>query len=174
MAIGPGTAGGMPRQGILSLAIKDKGALYNAYMPFVKGGGLFVPTAKRYNLGDEVFILLSLMDEKDRLPVAGKVVWITPGGAQGNRTAGTFNESNQRLTPSQLGYNGGMFGSLFGGKNDDEQARFTGEPPRASLTDPPVGYQTPSADQPYAAGGDRDKAPKATNYLESKGGDIQH
>jgi len=92
----PGSAGGMPRQGILSLAIKDRGALYNAYMPFVRGGGLFVPTAKRYTLGDEVFILLTLMDEKDRLPVAGKVVWITPAGAQGNRTAGIgvqFNES---------------------------------------------------------------------------------
>ena len=76
------------RQGILSLAIKDKASLYNAYMPFVKGGGIFVPTAKRYALGDEVFILLSLLEEKDRLPVAGKVVWITPGGAQGNRAAG--------------------------------------------------------------------------------------
>ena len=51
------SAGGVPRQGILSLAIKDKGALFNAYMPFVKGGGLFVPTIKRYNPGDEVFIL---------------------------------------------------------------------------------------------------------------------
>ena len=96
MAIGLGTGGGMPRQGILSLAIKDKGALYNAYMPFVKGGGLFVPTNKRYNLGDEVFILLSLMEEKDRLPVAGKVIWITPPGSQGNRAAGIgvqFNET---------------------------------------------------------------------------------
>ena len=72
----------MARQGILSLAIKDKGALYNAYMPFVKGGGIFVPTAKRYTLGDEVFILLTLMDDKERLPVAGKVIWITPPGAQ--------------------------------------------------------------------------------------------
>lgn len=92
----PNFTGGMPRQGILSLAIKDKGALYNAYMPFVRGGGLFVPTAKKYNLGDEVFILLTLMDEKDRLPVAGKVIWITPAGAQGNRTAGIgvqFNDS---------------------------------------------------------------------------------
>ncbi len=84
MSTGPG----IPRQGILSLAIKDKGALYHAYMPFLKGGGIFVPTQKRYNLGDEVFILLSLMEEKDRMPVAGKVVWITPTGAQGNRTAG--------------------------------------------------------------------------------------
>jgi type IV pilus assembly protein PilZ len=86
MAVGPG--GGAPRQGILSLSIKDKGALYNAYMSFLKGGGLFVPTPKRYNLGDEVFILLSLMDERERLPVAGKVVWITPPGAGGNRAAG--------------------------------------------------------------------------------------
>jgi type IV pilus assembly protein PilZ len=85
-----------PRQGILSLAIKDKGALYNAYMSFVKGGGLFVPTIKRYALGDEVFILLTLMEDKERLPVAGKVVWITPNGAQGNRSAGIgvqFNDS---------------------------------------------------------------------------------
>jgi type IV pilus assembly protein PilZ len=92
-----GAVGGMPRQGILSLAIKDKGALYNAYMPYVRGGGLFVPTTKRYALGDEVFLLLTLMDDKDRLPVAGKVVWITPGGAQGNRTAGIgvqFQESS--------------------------------------------------------------------------------
>lgn len=81
-------AGAGARQGILSLAIKDKSALYNAYMPFVKGGGIFVPTTKRYAIGDEVFILLTLMEEKDRLPVAGKVVWVTPPGAQGNRTAG--------------------------------------------------------------------------------------
>ncbi len=96
MAIGLNAGGGLPRQGILSLAIKDKGALYNAYMPFVKGGGLFVPTNKRYNLGDEVFILLSLMEEKDRLPVAGKVIWTTPPGSQGNRAAGIgvqFNET---------------------------------------------------------------------------------
>ena len=89
-------APGLPRQGILSLAIKDKNALYNAYMSFAKGGGLFVPTIKRYSLGDEVFLLLTLPDEKDRLPVAGKVVWITPNAAQGNRTAGIgvhFNES---------------------------------------------------------------------------------
>ena len=93
--------GRMPRQGILSLAIKDKAALYNAYMPFVRGGGLFVPTAKRYGLGDEVFILLTLMDDKDRLPVPGKVMWITPAGAQGNRTAGIgvqFNDSSDGET----------------------------------------------------------------------------
>ena len=90
-----GPIGGMPRQGILSLAIKDKGALYNAYMPFVKGGGLFVPTAKRYGLGDEVFILLTLMEDKDRLPIAGKVIWVTPPGAQGTaRPASACSSTN--------------------------------------------------------------------------------
>lgn len=76
------------RQGILSLTIKDKSALYAAYMPFVKNGGLFIPTNKVYKLGDEVFMLLTLMDEKEKLPVAGKIVWVTPKGAQSNRATG--------------------------------------------------------------------------------------
>ncbi|MFZ2754421.1 MAG: PilZ domain-containing protein [Lysobacteraceae bacterium] len=76
------------RQGILSLAVKDKQALFQAYMPFVKNGGVFVPTAKRYFIGDEVFLLMTLPESTERLPVAGKVVWVTPAGAQGNRAAG--------------------------------------------------------------------------------------
>ncbi|MGQ9425308.1 PilZ domain-containing protein [Gilvimarinus sp. F26214L] len=82
-----GLSGGA-RNGILSLTIKDKAVLYAAYMPFLKNGGLFIPTNKAYKLGDEVFMLLNLMDEPEKLPVAGKVVWITPKGAQGNRAAG--------------------------------------------------------------------------------------
>lgn len=82
------TGGGAARQGILSLTIKDKHALYAAYIPYVRNGGLFVPTNNSYKLGDEVFMLLNLMEESEKLPVVGKVVWITPKGAQGNRTAG--------------------------------------------------------------------------------------
>ncbi|MES2824852.1 MAG: PilZ domain-containing protein [Pseudomonadota bacterium] len=79
---------GSARNGILSLTIRDKAVLYAAYMPFVKNGGMFIPTSKSYNLGDEVFMLLSLMDEPEKIPVAGKVIWITPRGAQGNRATG--------------------------------------------------------------------------------------
>ncbi|MEM8844916.1 MAG: PilZ domain-containing protein [Pseudomonadota bacterium] len=75
-------------RGIISLAIKDKGSLYASYVPFVKNGGLFIPTDKNFNLGDEVFMLLTLMEETERIPVAGHVAWITPPGSQGNRTAG--------------------------------------------------------------------------------------
>ncbi len=95
-------SGGMARQGILSLAIKDKGGLLNAYMPYVKGGGIFVPTTRRYSLGDEVFILLTLLDDKERLPVAGKVCWITPQGAQGNRTAGIGVQFNDSVEGEQV------------------------------------------------------------------------
>ncbi len=80
--------GGGARNGILSLTIKDKAVLYAAFMPFLKNGGLFIPTGKSYKLGDEVFMLLNLMDEPEKIPVAGKVVWVTPKGAQGNRAAG--------------------------------------------------------------------------------------
>jgi type IV pilus assembly protein PilZ len=75
-----------PGQEILSLTIRDTSSLYTAYMPFIKNGGLFIPTTKHYRLGDEVFLVLSLMDAKEKLPVAGKVVWITPPSAVGNRS----------------------------------------------------------------------------------------
>ena len=76
------------RQGILSLTIKDKAVLYAAYMPFLENGGLFVPTNKPYSIGEEVLKLITLMDEHGKIPIAGRVVWITPTGAQGNRQAG--------------------------------------------------------------------------------------
>jgi type IV pilus assembly protein PilZ len=77
-----------PRQGILSLSIKDKNALYSAYMPFIVNGGLFVPTNREYEMGQEVFLLLNLMEETERLPIAGKIIWKNPPGSDGYRAAG--------------------------------------------------------------------------------------
>ena len=76
------------RPGVLSVNISSKSALYAAYMPFLKNGGIFVPTPKTYKLGAEIFMLLQLIDDPTRHPVAGSVVWITPYGAQGGRTQG--------------------------------------------------------------------------------------
>jgi len=104
-----------PRQGILSLTIKDKSALYAAYMPFIKGGGLFIPTKKSYQLGDEVFMLLTLMDETEKIPVAGKIIWITPTGAQGNRAAGIgvqFSDQDEGVARNKIeGYLAGALQS---------------------------------------------------------------
>ncbi|OYY50429.1 MAG: pilus assembly protein PilZ [Methylophilaceae bacterium 17-44-8] len=66
------------KPGVLSLAIKEKAALYAAYMPYVKGGGLFIPTNKTFKMGEEVFMLLSLVEDPVKLKVVGKVIWLSP------------------------------------------------------------------------------------------------
>lgn len=76
------------RPAVLSLNINSKSALYAAYMPFLSNGGIFVPTPRVHQLGDEVFMLLQLMDDPTKHPVAATVVWVTPHGAQGGRTQG--------------------------------------------------------------------------------------
>jgi type IV pilus assembly protein PilZ len=75
-----GAPGGAPRPAVLSLAIKEKAALYAAYMPYLKNGGIFVPTTRQYQLGDEVYLILTLMDDPTKIPVAGKVIWVSPAG----------------------------------------------------------------------------------------------
>ncbi len=95
----------MSKPGMLTLTIKDKSALYLAYMPFVKNGGLFIPTSSQYQLGDEVFMLLNLMGEEEKLPVAGRVIWLTPKGAQGKRAAGIgvqFSEQDEGATKQKI------------------------------------------------------------------------
>jgi type IV pilus assembly protein PilZ len=76
------------RGGVLSLNINSKSALYAAYMAHLRNGGLFIPTNRPYDMGDEVFMLLTLMEDPTRIPVAGKVAWITPAGAQGGKVQG--------------------------------------------------------------------------------------
>lgn len=93
------------QQAIHNLAVKDKSALYSAYMPFVKNGGLFIPTNKVYHLGDEVFVLLQLMDSPERLPVAAKVIWVTPRSTNRTRTMGIgvqFSEQDGGATQRKI------------------------------------------------------------------------
>jgi len=87
------------RAGVLSLNINSKSALYAAYMPFLKNGGLFIPTAKHYAPGDEVFMLLQLMDDPARLAVKGRITWVTPANAQNNKTQGV----GVQFTPDEGG-----------------------------------------------------------------------
>jgi type IV pilus assembly protein PilZ len=92
----------LPRPSVLSLAIKEKAALYAAYMPFLKNGGIFVPTSKPYKIGDEIYLILTLMDDPTKFPIAGKVAWITPTGANNNKAQGVgvhfpADESGERV-----------------------------------------------------------------------------
>ena len=76
------------RPSVIQLVFREKGALYAAYMPVFSDGGLFVPTTREYKLGEEIYLLLSLPDDPQRYPVAGKVGWLTPANASGGRTQG--------------------------------------------------------------------------------------
>jgi type IV pilus assembly protein PilZ len=84
----PASAAGAIRPSVIQLAIKEKAALYAAYIPIFKDGGLFVPTNRDYRLGDDLYVLVTLPDDPQRYPVAGKVGWITPARAASNRTQG--------------------------------------------------------------------------------------
>ncbi len=74
------------KSGIIRLDVADQNALYEAYMPFIRNGGLLVPQSELgdhdYELGDEVFLFLHLLFEDQRLPVAAKICWISPRGSQ--------------------------------------------------------------------------------------------
>ncbi len=77
-----------PRPSVIQLAIKEKSALYAAYIPLFAEGGMFIPTSREYQLGDDVYVLLSLPEDPQRYPIAGRVAWVTPPRAAGNRTQG--------------------------------------------------------------------------------------
>lgn len=76
------------KNNIFFVHYKDKNELYQHYMQFVENGGLFVATEKTLHLGDEVFLMVKLIDEPEKFTIAGKVIWITPNAAQGGKTAG--------------------------------------------------------------------------------------
>jgi hypothetical protein len=76
-----------------------------------------------------------------------------PGAPRSSSSAsgdGDSTADSQMADPHDHGAKKGIFSGLF--KKDPQYATFTGEPARASLTDPPPGYQTPSPDQPYGVG----------------------
>ena len=106
--------GGGIRNGILNLKLTSLEALYVSYMPFITNGGLFVPCKNEYSLGDEVFLLLDLMEEPDKIPITGTVVWVTPKGLGGHRKQGVgiqLNEANMDVIGKIEAYLAGMIQS---------------------------------------------------------------
>ncbi len=64
---------------ILKLSLNDVAALHSSYMPFVRGGAIFVPTKSgNHNFGDEIIVSLHLKSTDKKLAIPGKVMWIAP------------------------------------------------------------------------------------------------
>lgn len=90
---------------IINVKLNDKAALYEAYMPFITNGGLFVRTEQPYKLGDEIFVVVQLVEANEKLAIAGKVVWITPKGAPGKRAQGVgvqFSEKDNGSSQTKI------------------------------------------------------------------------
>lgn len=109
------------KSNILSLNLKDKSLIYSAYMPFIKNGGLFIPTSRTFNVGDEVFILVRLLDEVERLPITAKVVWVTPDQSENRKPKGVgfqFDQADKGFAKNQIE-------QLLGSNINGENATFT-------------------------------------------------
>jgi type IV pilus assembly protein PilZ len=87
------------RPGVFTLVIRSKAALYAAWIPLLKGGGIFLPSNKAHALGEEVLILLSLLDDPNKIPLQGNIAWINPAHTTGNRPQGI----GVQLTDSEAG-----------------------------------------------------------------------
>ncbi len=73
---------------LFSISFEDKAALYKQYMPFIQNGGLFVPTQKKFSLGDTVTLAVQLPEDSNQHAISGRVVWLTPESAQRGLPAG--------------------------------------------------------------------------------------
>jgi hypothetical protein len=87
--------------------------------------------------------------------------------AAADSTTPGVTSNNPTLSPSQLGYKGGLLG-MFRGGMDPESKQFTSEPERESLTQPPPGYQTPSPSYAYGTGPKESLTPKQYDVLTGK------
>lgn len=116
------TPGAARQQSILNVNLPDEGALYSAYMPFIRGGGLFAQTPNRLPLGQPVFMMVTLPGSSEKLPVSGKVCWFTPVGAQGNRPAGVGVQFDDTPEGYQLK---SKIESLLAGRLESEKPTFT-------------------------------------------------
>jgi len=72
----------------ISCAYATEAALHQAYMPFLRDGGLFVRSNYILPLGTLVHLSISLLNEPEHYTIEAKVAWITPRGAQSNKPAG--------------------------------------------------------------------------------------
>ena len=109
------------------MAIKEKAALYAAYIPLFSEGGIFIPTSREYKLGDDLYVLLSLPEDPQRYPVAGKVAWVTPPAVRSSF------ECAPLATTALRGLTSLFFGLLLGLVGIDLQ---TGQPRRLTTLHP--------------------------------------
>ncbi len=86
----------------LSIIIRDRAVLFAAYMPFLKSGGLFIPTKKMFSMAESCTLIITLLSDSDKFTVNGKVVWITPPGSPNNKAGGIGVEFSEDIQGESL------------------------------------------------------------------------
>lgn len=84
----------------LSVEIEDIKELFKSYMPYIKGGALFIKSNQPFKLGDEVEVSLTLPDALEPESFRSEVVWVNPQGAQNSNPTGigvSLNNSENKL-----------------------------------------------------------------------------
>ena len=76
------------KQGVIKINIDDLKDLYQYYMPYVDGCGIFVPTEEIYSLEQEVFVFLKLPDDLGKFAASGRIVWLNPPKKASRRMPG--------------------------------------------------------------------------------------
>lgn len=109
------------RGGILSCHITDIAMLYASYLSFVDNGALFVVSERIQQLGDEVFVAVTLPNSSERLPMNGKVVWLNRK-TQANRPAGFAVQIGKDVSGQKIK---NEVERLLAGKLDSQQATYT-------------------------------------------------
>lgn len=111
--------------------------------------------------------------EKSKLPLLPSELAAKPSKKKRSTTTvddrpGIDNSQYYRLSPSELGYSGNLWSTVFGSQKA-ETKKFVSEPPRESLTQPPAGYQTPSSEYAYGTGPIKAKTQEPYNPITDKG-----
>lgn len=68
-----------------TITIDDPKELYRCFMPFIKGGGLFIPfnqdvTPEKISPGQKIFVIFTFLKNNKKTPIPGIVIWIQPTG----------------------------------------------------------------------------------------------
>jgi len=99
-----------PQRTLLNLVLKDDAALHSSYMPFIRGGAIFVPTTDlNHVFGDEVVVSMHLQSSNKKLAIPGKVVWLAPESCErgtqglGVQFAGTTKAKVKLIIETMLG-----------------------------------------------------------------------
>ncbi|MDO4434694.1 MAG: pilus assembly protein [Alysiella sp.] len=75
---------------MMSLRLESKPIIYSSYMSFVEYGGVFLPTDDKFQMGEEILLVLELVGpgKTEKLFIKTNVCWINANPSASGRPKG--------------------------------------------------------------------------------------